>query len=176
MDADKLVSSLSDLHLWTIITLGFVLGVIGAGVHVLATAEAGSSNESLDKAKSSLRAVLAGGIAAVAVLWVTNPTSGIAFVGGSLVAGYAGKAVLDGLAAKLTATVAQREAALQREFAVQARRDATTATARADAAKLDATLARRDLARLADSVGNDAGAALHVKDLARGLVDKTEAS
>jgi hypothetical protein len=69
------------------------------------------------------RDALTGGIAAVAILYITNPVSGVALIGGSLVAGYAGKVVLAGLEARLTAAIALREAADQEAAARRARAD-----------------------------------------------------
>lgn len=50
-----------------------------------------------------------GAVAAVAVLYLTEPTTLVALVGGSLVAGYAGQAVLTALQARVVAAIAQAE-------------------------------------------------------------------
>jgi len=60
------------------------------------------------------RRALIGGVAAVAVLYLTNPTTGVALIGGSIAAGYAGQAVLAGLEARTIAALARQDAAKAR--------------------------------------------------------------
>jgi hypothetical protein len=121
MDSGKTLDSLHSGSLWIGCLIGFGLGVVGALVHALST------DAKLDK--RLWRGLLAGGVAAVAVLSSTDP-AGIAFVGGSLVAGYAGKAILDGLGAKLTATVAQHDLEVQKQVTARAQSDALLLAAR----------------------------------------------
>jgi hypothetical protein len=115
MDIDKLLSSLVNMQLWLVLAAAFGLGAIGALVH----------RGSLEPLPTGGRArdALTGGVAAVAILYVTSPPSGVALIGGSVVAGYAGKLVLAGLEARVTATLALREAASHELAARHARQD-----------------------------------------------------
>jgi hypothetical protein len=115
MDIDQLISALIDLHLWFVIAAAFGLGAIGALIH--------RSSQDPPPGGGWVRDALTGGVAAVAILYVSKPTSGIALIGGSLVAGYAGKLVIAGLEARVTTTLALREAADRTVSAKQARLD-----------------------------------------------------
>jgi hypothetical protein len=119
MDTDKLLSALINLQLWLLLLAAFVLGAIGALAH---RASQDPPSEGQPRSGWS-RDALVGGVAAVAILYVSSPPTGIALIGGSLVAGYAGKLVLAGLEARVTATIAQREAARNDLTARRARQD-----------------------------------------------------
>lgn len=103
MEIDKLLSGMINLQLWLVLAAAFALGMIGALTHRWTQDPPPSYPAGRDAAL--------GGIAAVAILYVTAPASAITFIGGSLVAGYAAKVVLSGLEARLTAAIALRDAA-----------------------------------------------------------------
>lgn len=95
-----------DGHLWAL--LGVALGLGGLGG--VAQAIASTTDRAALKRTWWQRAVL-GAVAAVAVMYVTTPGSGVAFVSGSVVAGYAGQAILDALAARAKLQVTKEEVA-----------------------------------------------------------------
>jgi hypothetical protein len=115
MDIDKLLSALVNLQLWLVLVAAFGLGTIGALLH--------RASQESPPTGGRVRDALTGGVAAVAILYVTAPPSGVALIGGSLVAGYAGKLVLAGLEARVTAILALREAASRDLAARHARQD-----------------------------------------------------
>lgn len=115
MDINNLLSALLDLHLWLLLSVAFGLGAAGALIH--------RSSQDPPDTGGAVRDALTGGVAAVAILYVSNPASGLALIGGSLVAGYAAKAVLAGLEARATAVLAVREAAERAAAARQTRAD-----------------------------------------------------
>jgi hypothetical protein len=109
MNVDQIAALLKDPMLWLILLLAFALGALGALTHRVAQPPTADPSA---KRSSWWADSLIGGIAAIAMVYVSNAalTTGMAFVVGSLIAGYAGKAVLDGLEAKTTATIAERDA------------------------------------------------------------------
>lgn len=145
MDLDRLVAILTDVHLWLVLGVAFACGAIGAVIHRGAATDSAAPASGSSRAKRWGADVASGGIAAVAVLYITNPTTGTALVGGSLVAGYAAKTVLAGLEARLTASIAQRQA-------TESRRDAEAARLEAADSKRHAEVAARNLESLIDRV------------------------
>lgn len=119
VDTDKLLSALINLQLWLLLLAAFALGAIGALAH---RASQDPPTDGQPRGGWS-RDALVGGVAAVAILYVSSPPTGIALIGGSLVAGYAGKLILAGLEARVTATLAQREAVRNDLSARHARQD-----------------------------------------------------
>jgi hypothetical protein len=149
VDLDKLVAILMDGHLWLVLGMAFVCGAVGALIHRGAVVGApgappldppgGDGAEPRDNATparrpSRLNDALTGGIAAVAILYVTDPTTGIALVGGSLVAGYAAKTILDGLEARIVSSIAQRQAAESQHAASVSLREAVDSKRQAEVA------------------------------------------
>lgn len=132
MDPEKLSALLLDLHLWTVVLASFLLGMLGALLNAGEPAEPTSQQRS---AGSKFLDLLAGGVAAVAILYVTDPKTGVALIGGSLVAGYAGKAVLAALQARVLVAVAKKEAQAATAAAIDAKRTAQAAIAARDLAK-----------------------------------------
>lgn len=130
MDPNSALDLLGTPQLWIVLAVAFVLGAAGAALHRWSAPN--------DDNPPLLRDILSGGIAAVAILYVTNPSSGVAFVGGALVAGYAAKAVLAALQARVVAAIATRELAERTREISESRRE------------IDDT--RRKLGRLAESV------------------------
>jgi hypothetical protein len=125
MDPDKLFGLLKNEHLWLVLGVAFVFGAVGALIHRDSNTP---SSETTPGARSpSLHAdVLTGGIAAMAILYVTDPLSGVALIGGALVAGYAAKIVLAGLEARVTSVIAQRDASDSKRQADAAKRTLET--------------------------------------------------
>lgn len=143
MDPGTLWPALLDIHLWVIVVGVAALGALGAAIR---PPEPGAVTEPRRKWD-----VLAGSVAAVAVLYATEPASASALIGGSLVAGFAASAVLGGLQAKLIAAVSTREAAehsrIAREHQIVAEAEARRATENAKAA----LQARKEFDQLADA-------------------------
>jgi len=112
VNAPELVNALHDVNMLLLVALAAVLGVIGAAARATAAAVKDDRGDPPPPPPKNprLQVAVTGAIAAVAVLWLSAPSTAIAFIGGSLVAGYAGKAVLDALEAKVIAGIAQREA------------------------------------------------------------------
>lgn len=121
MDPSELWESLS-WQLVAVCALSFVLGGIGGLMHLAGTGEtpppppatgapAGTAAPPVRLWIVGIRRFLVGGVAAVAILYITDPKTGIALIGGSIAAGYAGQAVLAGLEARVKAAVAVKDAA-----------------------------------------------------------------
>jgi hypothetical protein len=131
MKVDEIAALLKDPMLWLILVFAFALGALGALTHRVA--QKPLTSDPPTKSNAWWADSLVGGVAAIAMVYVSNAalTTGIAFVVGSLIAGYAGRAVLDGLEAKTVASNAQRDAS-------NAQRDASEKTA--DLSKLVTTV------------------------------------
>lgn len=115
MDAANLLATMT-WQLGVVCVLTFALGSLGGLLHGVGTsgtaaAAAPGPGPTTPPAPSALRRALVGGVAAVAVLYITDPHSGVALIGGSVVAGYAGHAILAGLEARAVAALAQADAA-----------------------------------------------------------------
>ena len=102
-----LADSLINLDTWEVIAAVSGFGILGGYAHKLT---------SPPDDKTSLRVYLiVGGVAALAVLYVLSPPDGIRLIALSLAAGYAGKAVLDALEARVKIALAQADAAQAKE-------------------------------------------------------------
>jgi hypothetical protein len=125
MDPEKLSASLGNGPLWLVIGAAFGLGALGAVLHRWSSGPDTPQPGALVASPlvALVRDGLTGAVASVAILYVTAPTTAIALIGGSLVAGYAGKAVLAGLEARVVASTAKREAAVRTLEANAAKRD-----------------------------------------------------
>jgi len=121
MDPDKLFGLLENQHLWLVLGVAFVFGAIGALIHRSSAPPPGDPT-SAARQPTVRGDILTGGIAAMAILYVTDPPSGVALIGGSLVAGYAAKTVLAGLEARMTSVLAQRDASESRREADMTKR------------------------------------------------------
>lgn len=129
MDTDKLLEALVNLRLWLVVVAAGALGAIGALVHRVSQAPPSTLPATRPpRVPAWAYSALVGGVAAIAVLYVSNPTTGIALIGGSLVAGYAGNSILAGLEARTTAALAVREAARNETAAKLAREDLAALT------------------------------------------------
>ncbi|HUQ01653.1 MAG TPA: hypothetical protein VM261_04120 [Kofleriaceae bacterium] len=95
MDTNKLFELIGDGRLWAVCGVAFALGAAGGFIQSLASA---ASKEELGR--EWWKRLLVGAIAAVAVMYVTAPSTAIELISGSIVAGYAGKALLDSLDAR----------------------------------------------------------------------------
>lgn len=113
MDVDQIAALLKNPKLWLILLVAFALGALGALTHRVA--QKSLPGDPPPKPSAWWADSLIGGMAAIAMVYVSNAalTTGMAFVVGSLIAGYAGKAVLDGLEAKTIATIAERDASVK---------------------------------------------------------------
>ena len=143
MNTDTLLSTLIDPKLWLLLGVTFSLGAVGALLHRTA-------QDPPPPGGGQARDALIGAVAAVAILYVTNPTSGVALIGGSLIAGYAGKLVLAGLEARVTTSLALREAAKRDLDAKQARRDLDQLAARVASMSPDPLIAAAGNGAVAD--------------------------
>lgn len=119
MDPDRLFELLENGHLWLVLGVALVFGAVGALIHRGSTP---SDTAAAERRLSVTADVLTGGIAAMAILYVSDPTSGVTLIGGSLVAGYAAKTVLAGLEARVTSVIAQRDASINKRAADTAKR------------------------------------------------------
>lgn len=138
MNPEKLAALLMDGHLWLVVLASFGLGMTGALLNSDVSYSPEVPSQPAQNGWSKILDLLAGGIAAVAVLYVSNPETGIALISGSLVGGYGGKAVLAALRARLVSAVARTEA----RAAVL---DAEKAQAEARIAHVDRIRTQRDL-------------------------------
>src|SRR5689334_17702621 len=97
MDPSALSKLLGEWQLWVVCGVAFAFGAVGGVIN-------------LGSAPEWWRRVVVGGIAAVAVLYITSPETGVALVGGSLAAGYAGQAVLNALQSKVELALTKEDA------------------------------------------------------------------
>jgi hypothetical protein len=122
MDPDRLITFLANGHLWLVFGVAFAGGMLGAAIHRWSTADAAAATTPPTTPPTFGGDILSGGIAAAAMLYVTDPTTGAALIGGSLVAGFAAKTVMAGLEARITSALAHREAADNKREADVAKR------------------------------------------------------
>jgi hypothetical protein len=109
MESIALWDLLGEWQLWAVCAVSFALGALGGLLHLGAVKPAPEAETPPPKPTPWWRHVLVGGAAAVAVLYVATPETGIALVGGSIVAGYAGEAILAGLESRAKLALAQQE-------------------------------------------------------------------
>lgn len=121
MDITKLWGLIDDWRLWAVCGIAFGLGALGGVIRAL-TAEPPPDPPPprRDPRWAAARLFFVGGIAAVAVMYVTLPESAMALIGGSLVAGYAGKAILDALESRAKLAAATARADENRRLALRA--------------------------------------------------------
>jgi hypothetical protein len=94
MDPTNLLAQLT-WQLGVVCVLAFAFGAVGGLLH---------------EGKPASEAAMSGVGAAAAVLYLTNPKTGVALIGGSVAAGYAGQAILAGLEARAVAMLAEADA------------------------------------------------------------------
>ncbi len=112
MDATALVHTLT-WQLAVVCALAFALGALGGVIHDRTAPAAPPADGSAPPALRvpAWRRALVGGVAAVAILYLTHPDGGVALAGGSIAAGYAGQAVLAALESRVVASLAQAQVA-----------------------------------------------------------------
>jgi hypothetical protein len=103
MDTVDLINDLWTWQFFAKLGIALLCGMLGGLVP-----HADSPAQSPQR-KVQLRQGFVGAIAAAAILFVADPHTPTQLVSGSLVAGYAGNAVLAGLSARITATLAERD-------------------------------------------------------------------
>lgn len=175
MDSVKLWSELANGYLWAVAVTAASFGVIGALLHPPPKpppAEPGSPPKPPDpnardapETRSRAWDGMTGAVAAVALLYITNPTTGIALVGGSLVAGFSGTAVLAGLQARVLAAVATKQAAMATRSAQDSMRIADEARQQADASTREMVVAKQDLDHLSRAIASGVDVKPLVRDL-----------
>jgi hypothetical protein len=148
-DAEKLFQSLAVANTWYIVLISFGIGAVGGLAHALGdtgsvpvippTPGAPVTPAPPDKWKW-LREVLVGAVAAVAVLFVVRPADGVALVSSSLIAGYAGRAIMAALEDKAKAIIAQQAAVVAQQRANDATQDVHKLIDAADKAKSAGTV------------------------------------
>jgi hypothetical protein len=82
--------------------------------------------------------VAVGAVAAVSILFIVRPSDGIALVSASLIAGYAGRAIMAALEDKAKAVVAQQAALIAQQRANEATADVRRMLDAADKSKIPA--------------------------------------
>lgn len=107
MDPAKLVGLLKDHDLWVVFGVAFAFGALGALIHRWSAPPPSSS---MSETPALGADILTGAIAAVAILYVTKPDTGVTLVCGALVAGYSAKTIMAGLEGRAASLVALREA------------------------------------------------------------------
>ena len=106
MDSSSVFQSLAVLATWWVVLIAFGIGAFGGLAHYL-----GGTAPATPAAKFTwLREMLVGGVAAVAILFVVHPATGVTLVSSSLIAGYAGRAIMSALEDKAKAVIAQQAA------------------------------------------------------------------
>ncbi len=112
IDPSALVAKLvHDSDTWIVCGISAGMGALGGVAHALVP----------DPAKPSWwRRVVLGAIAAVAILWVSRPDDAVALIASSLVAGYAGEAIMSALEAKSKLLAANAQIADEKQQKQQA--------------------------------------------------------
>jgi hypothetical protein len=103
MNIADLVGSIKDWDTWVVLLIVAAFGLLGGLAHKL-------TSPPEDKT-SSLRYMLVGIVASLAVLFVFTPSDAVRLIALSLAAGYGGKAVLDALEARVKVALAKEETA-----------------------------------------------------------------
>jgi hypothetical protein len=103
----KLVGSIKSWDTWVVIFIVAIFGILGGLAHKLTTPP--------EDKTSSLRYILVGAVASLAVLFVFTPSDAVRLIALSLAAGYGGKAVLDALEARVKVALAKEETAKAKE-------------------------------------------------------------
>lgn len=116
MDTKALWGLVGARHVWIICGIGFGLGALGGLIQALGAAPA------VDFRKEGWKRVLIGAVAAVAVLYVSEPTTAFELIGGSLVAGFAGQALLGVLEAR-TLLVQAKQRVVETEAKLERKND-----------------------------------------------------
>lgn len=138
-----------DSTLWSSLarldTLGVLLtsGAIGAFGGLARSFVAPTSTESSETARR-LRESVVGAVAAIGALFLFRPSDGIALAAMSVLAGYAGRPLLDSLAARLQLATARQqltESEADADEAVRLTREALALTATAPQAPAEPTIA-----------------------------------
>lgn len=133
MDTNELWASIENWRLWAVCGTALGLGAIGGAIQAIS-----SLPDWATARKQLLARMLVGAVAAVAVIYVSDPKTELAFVGGALVAGYAGQAILGALEARAKLAIAKEVAATEVKLAIKteevktATRERDTAVAAAD--------------------------------------------
>jgi predicted benzoate:H+ symporter BenE len=127
MDPIELWTALLCTEVVALTLLAGALGAIGGFAHHVATPpEPGA------EPRRWWANLVAGAVAAVAILYIASPESPIALISGSLVAGYGGIALMGALSARIVAATASqraRESAADLKTALAALEEAATALA-----------------------------------------------
>jgi len=111
-DAEKIPQAFGIGETWAAIAIAFAAGMLGGLAHKLAADE----NDKMPL----LSYLLVGGVSALAALFVISRDDPYKFFGACVAAGFAGKAVLSAMQARLEASVAKAEARKGRQGAKKA--------------------------------------------------------
>lgn len=163
MDTNKLWELIGDARLWGLCAVAFTLGGVGGFIQSVVSLPSAE-----DFKRDWWKRVLIGAIAAVAVIYITNPDDATEFIGGSLVAGYAGQAILGALETRAKLAATREVAATERKLAVQSH-EVEQVTRERDAAAEAADLLMRETpgAPSASAAGGDTAMPAHVERAAR---------
>jgi hypothetical protein len=165
VDPNKLWSELANGHLWLVLGSAAISGVIGSVLHPPISDPPGAATPPPPKPPSRGWAALSGAVAAVALLYVTQPDSGTALIGGSLVAGFAANAVLAGLQARVLAATSAGAAAANLRMAAAFKHDADANARLAEERGRETLRVSRDLDQLASAAETGSDLRPLVRDL-----------
>jgi hypothetical protein len=107
---------------WLVVGAAAVFGLVGGLVQAFTSTE-----PTLKEARAIVASAFLGAVAAVAILYIAKPADGVALIASSLVAGYAGRALMDALSARAKLAVSQQETAKAKQEATTAKTDVNTA-------------------------------------------------
>lgn len=125
-DPASLLDSLKAGQTWAVLGVAFGVGFVGGATHW--ATRLGTPGDAGPRPPLWAEGLI-GAVAAVAILFVLRPSDGVALMASSLVAGYAGRAVMSALEDKAKAIVAQNELARMQQVAVDNQAKATVAAA-----------------------------------------------
>ena len=108
----SLAESLGRADTWTILIVVLVFGALGGWAHRLGAPK--------EDTTTPLAYIILGSVSALAALFVIVPTEPLKLIGVAVVAGYAGKAVLSALQARVEAAVAKAETVKAKDTARKA--------------------------------------------------------
>jgi len=111
-NAETLIESLLTWQTWLIVGISALFGLLGGLAHKLTSPP--------DDKTSKWVYIVIGGVASLSVLYIFSPQDGVKLIALSLAAGYAGKAVLDALEARIKTALAQKDADQAKETAQKA--------------------------------------------------------
>jgi hypothetical protein len=95
---------------WSWVLTAGAAGAVGGLIQALTTTDADTKGLKFEvRVWNAICVVLLGAVAAVAILWIVKPSGSTELISSSLIAGYAGRALMEALSARAKLAVSQQE-------------------------------------------------------------------